>query len=105
MSLELTVGDSAPTLTGHVNADLTAATLEVHILKPDGAIINRARSVVGAATEGNWSLALIAGDLSVPGRYFVEVQVTFSGPKIQTFRKDPDETGIRAWFNVEPQIA
>jgi hypothetical protein len=102
MSLELTTGDTAPTLTGTVNADLTGSAIVVHIQRPDATVISRAGTIVGASA-GTWSLALIAGDLTIRGTYYVEVEVTFSGGKIETFRKD--STGNRTSFRVELQLA
>lgn len=102
MTLVLTAGDTAPTLTGTVNADLTSSTLAVHILRPDGSVISRAGAIV-SGPAGTWSLAVIAGDLTVLGLYYVELQVTFSGGAIQTFRADP--TGARSSFAVVDQIA
>lgn len=103
MSLELTTGDTAPTLTGTVNADLTGATIAIHILKPDGTVINRAGTIV-SPSGGTWSLAFINGDLSASGTYLVEVEVTFSGGAKQTFRKDP-ATKQRTSFLADTQIA
>lgn len=102
MTLYLTAGDTAPTLTGTVNADITGASLAIHILRPDATVINRAGTIVNGPA-GTWSLALIAGDLTVLGIYYVEVQVTFSGGAIQTFRAD--STGARSSFAVVDQIA
>ena len=103
MSLELTVGDTGPTLTGTASADLTGSALAVHILRPDGTVINRAGTIV-SGPAGTWSLAFIVGDLTIRGVYNVELQVTFAGGTIQTFRKDP-ATGARASFTVADQIA
>lgn len=101
--LKLTVGDTAPTLTGTVNADLTGATIAIHILRAaDDSVINRTGTIVTPAT-GAWSLPLVTGDLSVPGVYYLEVQATFAGGAIQTFREDAN--GRRTQFKVANQIA
>jgi hypothetical protein len=102
MSLELTVGDTAPTLTGTVSADLTGSSIEVHIRKPDGTAVTRAGTIV-SPSGGTWSLALVAGDLSLPGLHRIEVQVTFSGGAIQTFADDTSGAGVT--FLVRDQIA
>lgn len=102
MSLELTVGDTAPTLTGTVNADLTGAAAVVHIKRPDATIVSR--STTGTlGSSGNWTLPLTAGDLNIRGTYYVEVQVTFAGGAIQTFAKGAD--GRQTTFYVRDQIA
>lgn len=102
MSLTLTSGDTAPTLTGTVNADLTGSAAAVHIKRPDATVISRT-ATISPGTTGAWSLALTTGDLTVRGSYFVELQVTFAGGAIQTFSSDT--TGRPASFSVRDQIA
>lgn len=102
MSLELTVGDTGPVLSGNANADLTGATGAVHIERPDGTVISRA-AVIPAGTAGAWTLPLIVGDLTIRGTHYVELQVTFSGGTIETFRLDGN--GDRTSFYVADQIA
>jgi hypothetical protein len=98
----LTVGDSAPVLTGSVSANLTGAALELHILRPDGTTVTRSASIV-SAPAGTWSATLGTTTLNQPGRYFVEVQVTYSDTTIQTFATDAYDQPIS--FNVRQQIA
>lgn len=102
MATPYTVGDTAPALTGTVSASLVGASVEIHIARPDSSTISRAGTVTNAAT-GGWSLALAAGDLTIPGTYRVEVQVTFSGGSIQTFAFDGNGQSIT--FPVRDQIA
>ena len=95
------VGDTAPALTGRLTTagvpkDVTGATLEVHIAKPDATVLTRAATVTAALT-GDWSMAWQTGDLAQAGGYRVEVQVTYSNTTLQTFGYE--------WFTVEPQIA
>lgn len=100
--LWLTVGDT-PTLTGRVNADLTGASAEIHIRRPDQTVATHEVTVTDATT-GEWSVELEADDLPAPGDYDVEVQVTFSDGSIQTFALDA-VTGVNAGFHVRQQIA
>lgn len=81
---EFTVGDTAPDLTGTVNADLTGATVELHIRKPDQTVLTKAGIVTDAAT-GAWSYTWATGDLGTPGVWTVEAQVTYSNERVQTF--------------------
>ena len=91
-----TAGDTAPALTGTVNATLTGATVEAHLRKPDGTTLTKPATVTDAAT-GAWSYSWAVGDLQTPGVWEVEVQVTFSDATVQTF--GPQR------FVVAPQIA
>lgn len=93
---KFTVGDDAPALTGTVNADLTGATVELHLLKPDRTVLTVAADVTDEA-GGAWSYAWADGDLDQSGGWQVEAQVTFSSGRVQTF--GPER------FNVDPQIA
>lgn len=98
-TLELTSGDTAPDLSGTVNAVLTGAALEVHVQRDNAATIVRA-GVVTDAAAGAWSMPWQDGDLHSadrPARYAVEVQVTFASGKVQTFGP--------VQFYVKPQIA
>lgn len=106
-SLELTVGDTSPTLAGAVNADLTGATAVVHIKRPDRTVISR-NATIAPGSSGAWLLAFIVGDLTVRGIYYVELQVTFAGGAIQTFSKVPTGqpgAGQPTTFYVRDQIA
>lgn len=81
-----TVGDTAPALTGRVNADLTGATAAIHIRHPDQTTLSRAVTITDVAT-GAWSLEWQPGDLSVAGDHRVEVEVTYAGGAVQTFAR------------------
>lgn len=87
MTLTMTTGDTSPDLTFTVNADLTGATAEVHIKKPDNTVLSRAVTVTDAV-NGQGVVAWVAGDTDQQGTHAVEVQVTFSNGKIQTFGPD-----------------
>ena len=97
-------GDTAPDLTGTCSsgttpANLTGATLELH-LKPPGsaAVLTRAATVVDGAA-GTWRYAWQTGELVV-GTWAVELQVTYSGGGVQTFPASRPE-----YFTVRKQIA
>lgn len=98
----LTVNDTAPGLTGTVNAVITGATLAVNIKKPTGTILTKVGTIVDGPT-GSWSTTWTGGDLSVAGYYTVEVQVTYSSGKIQTFALDA--RGNPTTFTVRDEIA
>lgn len=98
----LTVGDTGPALTGTLNANLTGATVVVHIKRPDRTVVIKTATVTDALT-GAWSIAWSAGDLSQAGAYTVEVQVTFSNFTIQTF--GTDKRGGAVLFFVRGEIA
>jgi hypothetical protein len=102
MATPYTVGDTAPALTGTVSADLTGATVEVHVQRPDGTVFSRAGTVTTAPAPAAWSLQLVTGDLTLGGVYRVEVQATFSNGKIQTFAFD--DAGSANTFTVRDQI-
>lgn len=102
MTTTYTVADTAPALTGTVNANLTGATLAVHIKKPDNTVIDAAATIVDGPT-GTWSRAWAAGNLNQAGEYTVELQVTFSGGTIETFALLPN--GTPSTFRVRDQIA
>ena len=96
-------GDLAPDLTGTCSsgttpANLTGATLELHLTRPDKTVITRAGIIVDGAS-GTWRYEWQAGEL-VAGRWEVEVQVTYSNGKPQTFPADRP-----ARFIVRAQIA
>jgi hypothetical protein len=102
MATPYTVGDTSPALTGTVSASLVGATAEVHVSRPDNTIITHVATVTDAP-NGGWSMALATGDLNQPGTYRVEVQVTFSNGKVQTFYYDA--LGSYGHFTVRDQIA
>lgn len=100
----LTVGDTVPGLTGRVDANLTGATLEAHVRRPDQTVLTKALTVVTAA-EGTWRLPSWAeGDLNAAGDYELEVEVTFAGGEQQTFWADPT-SGAAVVFYVRDQFA
>jgi hypothetical protein len=102
ISAPYTVGDTFPNLTGTVSADLTGATLSVHVARPDGTVFSHAATAV-SPTAGTWTMAFSAGDISLEGVYRVEVEVTFSNGKVQTFTYDTD--GRVGTFYARAQFA
>jgi hypothetical protein len=103
MSLTLTSGDQAPTLTGTLNAVTAGATAAVHIKRADDTVISRATTTLVSGATSTWTLDLITGDLTVPGTYELEVEVTYSSGKVQTFAKGAD--GRPVTFVVRTQIS
>lgn len=94
------VGDNSPDLTGTVPANLTGATAEVHLRRPDGTVLTAPVTPAAydpVAGTTSWSYTWATGDLSQRGRWVAELQVTFAGGRVQTF-------GPTA-FTVQPQIA
>lgn len=79
-----TTGDTGPALAGDVNADLTGASVELHIRKPDGTVLTEP-AVITDPTAGAWSRAWAPGDLDKDGIWRVEAQVTFASGIVQTF--------------------
>lgn len=84
-----TTGDTAPDLTGTCTSsgtavNLTGATLALHLKKPSGASVTKAGTIV-SPTAGTWSYTWVTGDLDEAGKWTVEVQVTYSNGRIQTF--------------------
>lgn len=102
MMLSWTTGDTAPDLSGVVNANLTGATVVVHVKLPDGTVLVKAATVTDAA-GGAWSMDWAPGELALAGTHAPEVQVTFSNGKVQTFRLSAD--GVPATFPVHEQYA
>lgn len=100
----LTVGDTAPGLTGTVGADVTGATAVAHIRRPDGTVFEKTLEwvtpLVGAWRIASWD----TDELVASGWYEIEVEVTFSGGGVQTFWADPvREVPVTFW--VRDQIA
>jgi hypothetical protein len=85
--LRFTVNDTAPALTGTLSASLVGATATAHIKRPDKTVLTKPVTITDAA-NGGWSVTWAAGDLSVSGTYYVEVQVTYSDTTVQTFAYD-----------------
>lgn len=103
MSTPYTVGDTAPALTGTISADGTGANAVAHVARPDTTVFNHAATLNSPTpTSTNWSMTLVDGDLSLAGVYRVEVEVTFSNGKKQTFAFDAD--GRYNHFEVRDQI-
>jgi hypothetical protein len=96
-----TVHDTA-TLTGSVGTNIAGATLEVHVKRPDGTVVNRSAAAVDAAA-GTWTSTLQAGDLDQTGYHYLEVQVTFSGGAVQSFALDAQ--GRETYFFVRNEYA
>lgn len=96
-----TVGDTSPNLSGTLTSagaavNITGATLVGHVKRPDGTVFNLTVTIVDPLL-GTWTAAWGGSDLTVQGSHKVEIQVTYSGGKIQTF--GPQN------FYVQPQIA
>lgn len=103
MTLTLTSGDTAPTLTGTVSANIAGAALAIHIKRPDKTVLTKVGTITNAAT-GAWSAgAWSVGDLDQTGTHTFEVQVTFSDTRIQTFAVD--SRGQAITFRVREQLA
>ena len=105
--MSLTVGDTRPALTGRATTtdtagvttgtNLTGATaLALHIRRSDGSVITATATPVDPSA-GTWTYTWAPTDLTVAGRWEVELQVTFSDSGIETFGP--------AVFYVQPQIA
>ena len=97
-------GDTAPDLTGTCSsgttpANLTGATLELHLKPPGSAAVLTRTGVIVDGASGTWRYTWQTGEL-VAGTWAVELQVTYSGGKVQTFPADRP-----AYFSVRNQIA
>lgn len=101
-----TVNDLEPPLQGTIRngvggpvVDLSAATLvTANIKPPKGIVISHAVVKSNQVTnKGEWSLVLVIGDLAEPGKYQIELEVTWPGNRPQTFG--------RTTFPVNPEIA
>jgi hypothetical protein len=82
-------GDTSPPLTGTctsngVAANITGATLALHLKKPSGTVVTKAGTIV-SGPAGTWTYQWLANDLDESGVWWVENQVTYSGGAIQTF--------------------
>lgn len=99
--MALTKGDTSPDLTGTCStelngvvtvANITGATLALHIKKPSGTVLTKVGTIV-SGVAGTWSYTWVAGDLDEAGVYEVENQVTYSNGRIQTF--GPDKVAVQ----------
>lgn len=100
-NLTLTSGDTAPDLTGNLNANLTGATVVAHIRRPDRTVFTKAVTVTDGPT-GAWLIVWEAGDLAQVGLHYVELEVTYSNGTSQTFALNK---GSRAYFSVRAELA
>lgn len=101
MSAGFTVGDTAPALRGaamdaSTPANLVGATLDLHIRRADQTVITATATVVDGSA-GTWTYSWAPTDLTVAGPWVVELQVTYSTGRIQTFGP--------SGFNVKSQVA
>lgn len=101
IAAEWTVNDTARPLSGRLLSDGVPITLDgiasaaAHILRPDMSVLNNAATVdLGTNT---WTAEWQTGDLSMRGQYAVEVEVTWSTGKVETFAPD--------YFKVRDQFA
>ena len=99
--MALTVGDTAPALTGTCTSagapvNLTGADVALHIRKPDATVLSVGATLTDAA-GGAWSYSWAPADLDAAGTWKVEAQVTFSSGAVQTFGPET--------FYVNTQIA
>ena len=79
----------------------TATDVTLHVTRPDLTVISRVVSQGNQATApGTWTLAWQTGDLSVPGLYSVELQITWSPGRIHTV---PGDNNAR--FRVTQELA
>lgn len=104
MILTLTSGDET-TLTGTINAATVGATAAVHIRRSDFTVASHPATSLTDNGDGTsaWSLDLDTGDLTVAGTYSIEVEVTYSDGKPQTFAQNAGNKGTT--FEVRSQIA
>lgn len=96
-----TQGDTGPnlplTLHSTPETPLTGATATAHIRRPDGTTITKPQADLAFVPSDRLAVITWAvGDLTVPGIYEAEVEVTYSNGQIQTF---PGAT-----FMVRPQF-
>jgi hypothetical protein len=93
MSLTFVQGDTAPDITAIIHEeddtasviDLTDATVRFQMRKQDDHryTVNTAGEIIDAP-NGKVSYSWGANDLSVPGTYLVQWEVTYPGGRIQT---------------------
>jgi len=93
MSLNFTQGDTAPDITAVIHAeddvnapvDLTDATVRFQMRLPEGNKYKvNAQATVDDAVTGQVSYAWGANDLSQPGEFDAQFEVTYPGGKVQT---------------------
>ena len=96
-------GDTAPDLTGTLTsgttpADMSGATIALHLTRPDKTVVTRAATIVTAAA-GTWRYTWQADELT-PGMWSVEAEVTYAAGAVQTVpARSP------AYFHVRQQAA
>ena len=66
--------------------DLTGSTVKFQMRKPDDQLftVDATADIIGSPTAGEVSYSWEATDLSVPGEYDVQWEITFPDGKIQT---------------------
>jgi len=93
MSLNFTTGDTGPDITAVIHAeddvnapvDLTGASVRFQMRLPQGNKYKvNAAAVIDDAVSGQVSYAWGANDLSQPGEYQAQFEVTYPGGKVQT---------------------
>lgn len=96
MAIEATFvqGNTAPDITavlheqGDVESviDLTGASIKFQMRKPDDQLftVDADAEIVGNEVDGSVSYEWAATDLSVPGEYDVQWEITFPDGKVQT---------------------
>lgn len=93
MSLTFVQGDTAPDITAVIHeeddptvvVDLTGASVRFQMRRQDDRRyqVNSAGEVIDAV-NGRVSYSWAANDLSTPGTYYVQWEVTYQGGRIQT---------------------
>lgn len=94
MTLTLTSGDTGAALTGIVNANLAGATARIHIQRPDRTVLDQVATITDPMA-GAWSYQWGDHDLDQTGPYTVELEVTYSNGRVQTFPGPAPTFGVR----------
>jgi hypothetical protein len=94
MSLTFVQGDTAPDITAIIHEedaptsiiDLTGCSVKFQMRRQDDRRyqVNAAASIVGDPASGAVSYSWGANDLSIPGTFYVQWEVTYPGGRIQT---------------------
>lgn len=100
MLLPHTIGDSE-ILAGSVSANLTGATIQAHVRRPDGTVVSSTAATGDA--DGNWQATFAAGAFDQLGYHDLEVHVVFSDSTRKTFAHDSD--GSEFGFETREAIA